>query len=371
MIRRLYIHNFRSMENFELVLADCPSALLIGANGAGKSTIGFALELFQTVARGNGRVSQLLSPKDFTRGQTDVPMRFELEATLHGAIYRYVLAFELPPRFKELRVLEERLFVGGTAVFSREVAEVVLDRGGSTASFRVDWHQVALPLLQEESSADPIATFRSWLARSLVVAPIPAYISGESAGETLHLARDCSNLAAVFTGLLASHPAAYSRIEGYLRDVMPEFLDVTNPLAGKESRILTARFRAADSPEAPAFTPAFEDLSQGEKSFFICAVFLAANEAYGPLLCFWDEPDSHLALGEVGHFVQALRRSFRGGSQLIVTSHHPEAIQRFSDENTFLLHRRSRLEPTTARRLDQMQVTGDLISALLRGDVVP
>jgi hypothetical protein len=103
----------------------------------------------------------------------------------------------------------------------------------------------------------------------------------------------------------------------------------------------------------------------------ICALVLAANEAYGPLLCFWDEPDNYLALSEVGHFVLALRRAFQSGGQFIATSHNPEAISRFSEENTLVLYRKSHLEPTIARPLGELQVKGDLVGALVRGDVEP
>ena len=103
----------------------------------------------------------------------------------------------------------------------------------------------------------------------------------------------------------------------------------------------------------------------------ICALVLAANAAYGPLLCFWDEPDNHLALDEVGHFVLALRKAFQSGGQFIATSHNPEAIRRFSDENTLVLYRKNHLEPTIVRPLSEIQVSGDLVNALIRGDVEP
>ena len=107
----------------------------------------------------------------------------------------------------------------------------------------------------------------------------------------------------------------------------------------------------------------------------ICAVVLAANEAYGPLLCFWDEPDNYLALSEVGHFVLALRRAFQSGGQFVATSHNPEAISRFSDENTLVLFRKSHLEPTIVRPLSELRASGefsgDLVEALIRGDLEP
>ena len=103
----------------------------------------------------------------------------------------------------------------------------------------------------------------------------------------------------------------------------------------------------------------------------ICALVLAATESYGPLVCFWDEPDNYLALNEVGQFVLALRRAFRHGSQFIATSHNPEAIRSFSRENTLLLYRKSHLAPTIVRRVEDLKVHGDLVSALIRGDVEP
>ena len=80
-------------------------------------------------------------------------------------------------------------------------------------------------------------------------------------------------------------------------------------------------------------------------------------------------PDSHLALPEVGQFVLSLRKAFKSEAQFIMTSHNSEAIRRFSDENTLVLNRKSHLEPTVVRPLKSIPVSGDLISALIRGDV--
>jgi len=82
MIQRLYIHNYRCLENFELPIGNRPTALLIGKNGTGKSTISAALELLQNIARGTNRVGQLVAPEDLSRGRADVPIRFEVEVAL-------------------------------------------------------------------------------------------------------------------------------------------------------------------------------------------------------------------------------------------------------------------------------------------------
>jgi predicted ATPase len=367
MIRRLYVHNFRCLENFELPISGRSSSLLIGHNGAGKTTVGLALEILQKIARDTSRVGDLVRPKDLARGRADVPMRFEIEVKLDGKVYEYAIAFEFPKAFKELRVSEEKLAVGGKAVYTRESAQVHLARTGleKEAIFRIDWHLVALPIIQQQSEHDPIFVFKQWLARTLILRPMPSLILGDSKQETLQPNPQVTDFGAWFSGLLAYAPSAYAKIDEYLKQVMPDLKDLKNPVIGTDSRSLVVQF----SSEQGNVTLPFEDLSDGEKCFMICALVVAANDAYGPLLCFWDEPDNYLAPSEVGHFVVALRKAFQLGGQLIATSHNPEAISRFSDENTLVLQRKNHLEPTVVRPLSDIQISGDLVSALVRGDL--
>lgn len=190
-------------------------------------------------------------------------------------------------------------------------------------------------------------------------------VSPVSQGGTLEPVSTGEDLAVWFTGLLSHYPAAYATIDAHLKQVMPDTKDFLNESTGRDSRSLVVRFQ---TPEAEIRVP-FNDLSDGEKCFFISAVVLAANQSYGPLFCFWDEPDNFLSLSEVGHFILSLRRLFTTTGQLVVTSHNPEAIRRFSDENTLVLDRHSHLEPTVIRPLQDMAVTGDLVEALIRGDL--
>jgi ABC-type Mn2+/Zn2+ transport system ATPase subunit len=341
--------------------------LLIGKNGAGKTAVGLALEILQRIARGTNRVDDLVKPKDLAGGRIDMPMRFEIAVELDANIYEYVIAFEFPRGFKELRVLEEKLVVGGKPIYTRELAQVHLAKTGKEkeANFLIDWHLVALPIVQERSTNDPLYIFKQWAARILILRPIPSLILGDSKKETLQPNPQVTDFGAWFSGLLAYAPAAYTEIDAYLKQVMPDLKDIKNPVTGTDSRSLVVQF----SNNSVSLTLPFEDLSDGEKCFMICALVLATQKAYDKVLCFWDEPDNHLAPDEVGHFVLAIRQAFQSGGQFIATSHSPEAIRRFSEENTLFLHRRSHLEPTIVRPLSELQIHGDLISALTRGDV--
>jgi predicted ATPase len=370
-IRRLYINNYRCLENFDLPIAGKQSVLLIGKNGSGKTTVGRALRILQRIAQGTNRVGELVKPRELTRQRTDVPMRFELEVQLNGQIYSYTLVFELPKGFKELRVQEEGLKVDGDPVYTRELAQVHLVRPGEVQgpSFRIDWHLVALPIIQQDSQGDPLFVFKQWLGRMLVLRPVPTGMHGtsEHENEVLQPSPFVSNYGSWFSGLLAHSPSVYSKIDAYLKQVMPDLKDIQNPVVGEGSRSLLVQF----SNKQGTVSIPFQYLADGEKCFMVCALVLAAADVFRPLLCYWDEPDNYLALDEVGFFILALRKAFESDGQFIGTSHNPEAIRRFSDETTLLLYRNSHLEPTIIRPVSELQITGDLIGALIRGDVEP
>jgi predicted ATPase len=369
-IRRFYAHNFRCLENFDLPIAGRSSALLIGKNGAGKTTVALALEILQKIARGRNRVGDLVTSQDLTRGRTaDVPIRFEIEVELDGIVYGYGIAFERPKSFKEFRVLDEKFVADGRPVFTREIAKVFLARTtrAKEAEFVVDWHMVALPIIQQESKDDPIFIFKQWLARMLILRPIPALISGESDSETLEPNVQVTDFGAWFTGLLAYAPAAYSYIDSYVRRVMPDIKDIKNPLIGSDSRSLSIQFATPQQ----TIELSFASLSDGEKCFMICALVLAASNTYAPTFCFWDEPDNYLSISEVADFVIALRRAFQSTGQFLATSHNSETIRCFPRENILLLQRNSHMEPTVVRPVSELQVNGDLVGALIRDDVEP
>jgi predicted ATPase len=224
---------------------------------------------------------------------------------------------------------------------------------------------VALPVIQEQSATDPLRQFKTWLSHMIILAPIPSKMTGVSNDETLEPKRDGSNFAEWFTGLLSRYPASYTQLEKYLREVMPDMVDFLNSPIGVDSKSMHVRFEENKT----VLKVDFNAMSDGEKCFFLCAVVIAANKFYGPLFCFWDEPDNYLSLSEVGHFAMVLRHSFHSGGQIIITSHHPETIRKFSNENTFILDRKSHLEPTLVRVLSDVAPTGDLVDALIRGDL--
>ncbi|CAK0781336.1 ATPase_AAA_core domain-containing protein [Gammaproteobacteria bacterium] len=369
MLKRLYAHNFRCLENFELTIDKMPSILLIGKNGVGKTTIGEVLRRFQQIGRGVNRIKELIEPDDFSYGRSNLPIRLELEAILDGGSYHYSLALELPEKFRELKVAEEKLSVEEKLIYSRKEAQITLfsTQNNREAQFLLDWHLIALPIIQEQSPNDPLRIFRNWLANMIVLNPIPSCMDGNSGNDTLAPRLDGTNIGEWFSGLLSRYPAAYADIDQYLRNVMPDISDVQNEVIGKNSRSMKISFEK----DSAYFSVDFKRLSDGEKCFFLCALVLAANRRYGPIFCFWDEPDNYLSLSDIGHFIVSLRRSFQRGGQILLTSHNAEVVRKFSDENTFILGRSSHLEPTLIRLLCDISHKGNLINSLITGDLEP
>lgn len=369
MIERLYVHNFRCLENFEFAARELPTALLFGENGSGKSTIRRALTNLQQIGRGTSRVGNLFAPGDFCRGRTDLPIRLELHARLAGHAYHYSLALEFPNNFKELRVYQESFSVDGQAVYSRSQAQVTVHGSSETkeAKFMVDWHLIALAVLQFRSESDDLSKFKRWLAHMIILAPLPPLMTGDTTDSTLEPGIEGADFGNWFAGVLGRKPAAYAQIDRFLKDLMPDFRELEQVQVGVNITRMNISFRK----DQANLTIPFGALSDGEKCFFLGALVLAANRVYGPLFCFWDEPDNFLSISEVGRFVAELRSAFGDSGQLLVTSHNPEAILRFSDENTFVLHRKSHLEPTLLTRLDDLKLQGSLAEALITGDVIP
>lgn len=77
-----------------------------------------------------------------------------------------------------------------------------------------------------------------------------------------------------------------------------------------------------------------------------------------------------ISLDEVQHFLIGLKKEFAQSGQLIATSHHPETIRVFASDDILVLQRNSHLEPTVLRNLKELDVPGDKVGAIARGDVL-
>jgi len=163
-------------------------------------------------------------------------------------------------------------------------------------------------------------------------------------------------------------PASYKEFENYIKSVIPDFSSIENFERGESGNQLIVRFEQRNPDRNLAVE--FKRLSVGEKCFFLSA-YMGASNAFGPpIVCFRDEPDNHLSLSEVGHFITSLRKMVNKRGQFIATSHHPETLRKFSQDNTLVLTRKSHPDPTVVGPLSDDEYSGDLVNALMRDEII-
>lgn len=365
MLNKLYVHNYRCLQNFELDLSGISSALLIGRNGAGKSTVFATFEILQRIGRGETKVSDLLAKDDFAFHDATKPMLFEIGATLEGHLYSYRIEIDLPPSFHSLKVQKESLSIDGKSIFEREGGKTQLH---GKAEFTLDWHHVGLPLISTRNSADPIEVFRTWLGTIIYLDPVPPLVASSSKAESPHLQKHLTNLVDWIRYNLALQPAFYSKMERYLRQWMPDFETFRLEATGKDERELIFSFKDQKSIELN-----LSRLADGEKIYVLTALLLAIITSGRPVLCLWDEVDQFIALPELSHFITACRKEFGASNaqaQLILTTHNPRVMYEFSGHNSFVLTRASHLQTTRLERLqDTNFLSADPVQAYENGEL--
>ena len=193
-------------------------------------------------------------------------------------------------------------------------------------------------------------------------------MTGFSEEPSMELQGDAGNYASCLSALLVQKPAAYSVFDNYVKTVIPDFSSIENVARGESGTQLIVKFEQQDPRRS--LSVAFKALSDGEKCFFLSTYIIASNAVGSPIFCMWDEPDNHLSLSEVGQFITGLRKMPNSSGQFIATSHHPETIRKFSDETTFVLTRKSHLDPVVVRPLADFAYRGDLINALIRDEII-
>jgi len=388
MLKRLYIHNYKCLVNFEFKMdEDYPhSALLIGKNGAGKSSIAEVLEILRRIGWGHSNllplhgelgqeVQPLVSLEHFAFGNTGQPMCFELDVELGGRLCKYKLGIELTPlKNTALRIAHEELFVDGNFRFSREQTKVNFSQN-QTTPYTYDWNSVYLPGFSER---DPkyektVNAFKFWLKQMLILAPIPRTMRAQLRSKSLYLQNDAANITDWRAGLFERNPDAYVDVKNrYLKSVFPDFDGFRNEPDEFGAQYLTVLFKNNNDDTKTMIR--FDHLSDGEKCVFLAAFVMMASTMGDSVFCFWDEPDNYLALSEVELLIATLKSNFSKRGQIFVTTHNPETLAGYAEDNTYIIYRENHLShtrspKTVAQWREEQGFTGNLVAAWALGDI--
>jgi predicted ATPase len=139
MLTRLYCANYKCLASFEFADA---IQLLLGHNGAGKSTVFEVLELVRDFAARGETCEDRLAGQTRTRWQDLPDQRFELEVSGASGTYTYELVVDESGRPPRPRIKKERLSLDGKPLYLFENGIVHL-HNDDPAGYPVDSSVVA------------------------------------------------------------------------------------------------------------------------------------------------------------------------------------------------------------------------------------
>lgn len=350
MIRRLYVHNFRSLENFEMHFTPGQPTVLMGANGSGKSSVRLALEYARYCFVGAATGFRFDDTKE---GSSFLEAEFVLNETQY--VYHVEFGNADPVDTDDLgfwdgQIATERLTIDGQERFLREGLRIQSTSGsiGLSSSF------TNITSLQFEATAEPVRAF--WRTANLLN-PVPSVIS--SFGVQDQMKSDASWLywaSSQLIGKSAREAVAFlSALQSLLSDLEDFSVD-------KQSVFFTRHKRQA--------RVLARSLSDGEKMLFLAAYLISAAKVGQANFLLWDEPESFLAKSELQGLTRMLKHAYKDG-QLILCTHDADVANVFDPEHVLWFYRDQGTGPTRYKKLSELPEGGPLSVRLALGDLDP
>ena len=195
MLRRVYLHNFRSFLNFEVELSEFQ--LFMGPNGTGKTALFDALNGVRQLIGEGGRVYDVFPPSELSSGfsNQDAVMSLELDLEGNGGLYQYGLMIEFDKEQGLQRIGEEWLSYNGGRLFYARQGEAHLYRDDYSEGpvFPMDWHQSGVGFLMRSRDNTRLSWFKDQLQRQFVIKLEPRQMRDESRQETFRPSEDLAN----------------------------------------------------------------------------------------------------------------------------------------------------------------------------------
>lgn len=334
MLKRLYIHNYNSLVNFEIFF-DKDFALFLGGNGSGKTSVFNALNEIQRFVLSNVKLNdKKIDEKDrvfksstLTRWNNDPLQKFEMDIEGNGGIYRYSLEIEHELGRDLSRVKTEALSFDSQSLYRFEIEEVEKMQVGKGWLFNdlpskegifypADWFGSGLATVQERHDNKKLFWFKRWLERLFVAHITPSSIKFDMEQDEKHPELDLSNYVAWLNYFNNENREGMNLVESELRQIVGGFTSFKFSQYGVK-KILEAKINNKFYR--------FDELSDGQKSLaaLYTLIYCTPDNA---LICI-DEPENYLALPEIQPWLNTLRDQCRERSlQVILISHHPSLI---------------------------------------------
>ena len=342
MLKRVYVHNYKCLVNFELRLGEVN--LLLGPNGSGKTALLDVVYAVRQLLLGEAKVTEAscFPSGALTMWQHEPVQVVEIDAVVGDDNFRYRLEIE-HNRFdkRSARIRLERLSAGDTALFSFDDGNVQLyrDDGSKGPLYTSDWNESALARVLPSSSNQRLSAFVSHMRSVIVTSICPPLIGAESHQEDSVLDRHASNFVNWYRHALQFSPSAAGEHLKALKPILDGFVDLSLQQSGLDSRALMFEVRHGTG-DGFKYWLRFNQLSEGQKAVVILYALLHFRSAGDSLVLLLDEPDNYVGLSEIQPWLDEL--SLLCGdtqSQAVLCSHHPELIDYLGPADGVMLRR--------------------------------
>jgi predicted ATPase len=330
MLKRLYVHNYKCLVNFEINL-NKDTNLFLGDNGSGKSIVFDVLSKIIKLIVTEDKIEKVFnSDNDSPRwiSYEKNILQIELEAEINAAIFKYVLKVDLELSFiDDSKIREESLYCNGLPVFK--------SKEGRTISYTEASDSLVEHAFPFDNSRSGVARcfeinariFWQYLQKLFFVKINPDAMSSRIDKAESVIKADCSNYAAWFAYLNEKQRREISILEKKLREILPEFDYFRIEQAG-QAKTLQVDF---ENSNKEVITYYFSELSEGQKTLIVLYTLLYCVPE-NAVVCL-DEPENFLALPEIQPWLDDLHQECSEKDiQVLLISHHPKIINLFSSQ---------------------------------------
>jgi predicted ATPase len=323
MLKRLYIDNFRCLVNFELSFDSIN--LLLGGNGAGKSTIFEVLWRLQSFIRGS-KADSIFVPTQCTRWQTSPIQSFELEIEGNGGNYKYELAIWHDREKYRCRVQYERLWFNNQQLLACDRSgkvEIYRDDRSKNAEYLLDLSQSILPLLMAEDHNTKLTWFKQRIERLMIIQVNPSGMIDSSNSVEMLLNFNMSNYASWYR-YLSQDQSNIFEIRDKLKEVLEGFDSFKFVDFGSQNYVLKVNFLEDSNTKKHEYQ--LGELSDGQRTLIALYTLICSTQSKDYTLCI-DEPENFLALPEIQPWLHLLYDLCSEKKlQTLLISHHPVPI---------------------------------------------
>lgn len=361
MLKRLYIHNFLCLVNFELALDE--TNVLLGPNGCGKTSVLDALVILQKLITRSAKIDDVMLTRNLTRWQTSNEQRFELDLAINEGTYHYALTIEHDRDRRRMRITRELLTHNDRSIFdfTDGNAQLYHDDYSKGPAYPFNWCCSGIGALNARRDNQKLTEFKRAISKFFIVRPCPPIFQAEARSEDDHLDLHMENFVSWYRHASQENMRGILTLFEDLSDAMPGFDSINLTESGENVRTMKIGFRDK-SHQVISFN--FNELSDGQK--LLVALYSLVHLSPRQTHLFLDEPDNYLALREIQPFLAKLDEQCGDTlAQAVVVSHHPVTIDYLASASGRWFHRDGGTSPVRVSEKPEKVIDGLALSELV------